>query len=153
MTDDLTRIDPAEAWRPYEPSDGRPWDRRAAAHLFRRAGFAASAAESDEAVAIGPAAAIDRLLAGGPATATFDAEADRLAATVVSGGGPEKLAAAWLYRMLGTPHPLREKMTLFWHGHFATSAAKVTDPAAMQRQNDLFRRHALGDFAALTQEV
>ena len=31
----------------------------------------------------------------------------------------------WLYRMLQGGHPLREKMTLFWHDHFATSLAKV----------------------------
>ena len=51
--------------------------------------------------------------------------------------------------MIFTPHPLRERMTLFWHNHFATSIAKVQNPALMQRQNDLLRAQALGDFRAL----
>ncbi len=40
-------------------------------------------------------------------------------------------------------------MTLFWHNHFATSNAKVNNAGLMQRQNDLLRTHALGDFPAL----
>ena len=35
------------------------------------------------------------------------------------------LRAWWLYAMLEGGHPLREKLTLFWHNHFATSYAKV----------------------------
>lgn len=149
----LDAVDPAWAWQPYVPDADHPWDRRRAAHLFRRAGFGATTGRLDEAVRGTPADAVARLLDGDPQSAEFDAEADRLTAAVVAGGGGDKLAASWLYRMLGSPHPLRERMTLCWHGHFATSAAKVTDAAAMQRQNDLLRRHALGDFAALTLEV
>ena len=44
-------------------------------------------------------------------------------------------------------------MTLFWHGHFATSADKVTDANLMLEQNRLLRRHALGDFRPLVQEI
>jgi uncharacterized protein (DUF1800 family) len=40
-------------------------------------------------------------------------------------------------------------MTLFWHDHFATSNAKVNNPALMQRQNATLRAHALGDFRHL----
>jgi uncharacterized protein (DUF1800 family) len=59
----------------------------------------------------------------------------------------------WLTQMMTTPTPLVEKMTLFWHGHFATSVEKVKDGYWMWRQNDLLRRHALGNFAALTKEI
>jgi uncharacterized protein (DUF1800 family) len=59
----------------------------------------------------------------------------------------------WLTQMMTTPAPLVEKMTLFWHGHFATSVEKVQDGYWMWRQNDLLRRHALGNFATLTKEV
>ena len=59
----------------------------------------------------------------------------------------------WFRRMLKTDAPLREKMTLFWHDHFATSVQKVKLPVLLVRQNDLFRRHAFGSFKALTQEV
>ena len=44
-------------------------------------------------------------------------------------------------------------MTLFWHGHFATSAVKVRDAYLMWRQNDLFRRHGLGPWRTLLREV
>ena len=37
-----------------------------------------------------------------------------------------ELRSWWLGRMKETAAPLLEKMTLFWHGHFATSAQKVT---------------------------
>jgi uncharacterized protein (DUF1800 family) len=55
--------------------------------------------------------------------------------------------------MVFTGHPLRERMTLFWHNHFATSQSKVQNAGLMQRQNDLFRAHALGDFKALLAAV
>jgi hypothetical protein len=45
-------------------------------------------------------------------------------------------------------HPLREKLTLFWHNHFATSYAKVRSTHLMYRQNVTLRRHALGKFPA-----
>src|SRR5437764_6311129 len=59
----------------------------------------------------------------------------------------------WLDHMMTTPAPLVEKMTLFWHGHFATSVEKVKDGYWMWRQNDTLRRHALGNFATLTKEI
>jgi uncharacterized protein (DUF1800 family) len=48
---------------------------------------------------------------------------------------------------------LREKLTLFWHGHFATSIRKVASLVHMLRQNETFRRHALGEFAALLTDM
>ncbi len=65
----------------------------------------------------------------------------------------EKLKAWWLRTMLTTACPLREKMTLFWHGHFATSAQKVRSSAYTYHLNEVFRRHATGNFKALTIEV
>jgi uncharacterized protein (DUF1800 family) len=59
----------------------------------------------------------------------------------------------WLSQMMITPAPLVEKMTLFWHGHFATSVEKVQDGYWMWRQNDLLRRSALGNFTALTKAI
>ncbi|MDB6023300.1 MAG: hypothetical protein JWQ04_3157 [Pedosphaera sp.] len=55
----------------------------------------------------------------------------------------------WLERMVKGPRPLQEKMTLFWHGHFATSAEKVRDAYLMWRQNDLFRQQATGNWLEL----
>jgi uncharacterized protein (DUF1800 family) len=51
------------------------------------------------------------------------------------------------------PRPLQEKMTLFWHGHFATSVEKVREPYFMWRQNELFRRLATGNWLELLIEA
>src|ERR1700736_542447 len=59
----------------------------------------------------------------------------------------------WLDRMLNGPAPLLEKMTLFWHGHFATSIQKVQDAYWMWLQNDTLRRNALGNFGALVKKM
>ncbi|MEO8617634.1 MAG: DUF1800 domain-containing protein, partial [Luteolibacter sp.] len=61
--------------------------------------------------------------------------------------------AWWFRRMLKTNAPLREKMTLFWHDHFATSIQKVKQPVLLMRQNELFRHQAFGSFKDLTQAV
>jgi uncharacterized protein (DUF1800 family) len=55
----------------------------------------------------------------------------------------------WLKRMIETPRPLEEKMTLFWHGHFATSNRTIENSYHMYMQNQLFRRHAVGNFGDL----
>jgi uncharacterized protein (DUF1800 family) len=59
----------------------------------------------------------------------------------------EDLKRWWLFRMCFTKRPLEEKMTLFWHGHFATSNRKVNNPYAMYMQNDTLRKYALSDFS------
>jgi len=55
----------------------------------------------------------------------------------------------WLKRMIETPRPLEEKMTLFWHGHFATSYRTIENSYHMFVQNEMFRKHATGNFADL----
>lgn len=55
----------------------------------------------------------------------------------------------WLNRMRYTSAQLREKATLFWHGHFATSNQKVNDPYLMWQQNETLRAYALGKFPDL----
>jgi uncharacterized protein (DUF1800 family) len=60
-----------------------------------------------------------------------------------------RVAYWWADRMLNTRRPLEEKMTLFWHGHFATSEDKVRDVRKMLRQNETFRQNATGDFREL----
>jgi uncharacterized protein (DUF1800 family) len=61
--------------------------------------------------------------------------------------------AWWFRRMLQTRAPLREKMVLFWHDHFATSIQKVKQTVLMVWQNQLFRRHAFGSFRELTHAI
>jgi uncharacterized protein (DUF1800 family) len=55
----------------------------------------------------------------------------------------------WLKRMIETPRPLEEKMTLFWHGHFATGYRSIEDSYHMFQQNQFFRANATGSFADL----
>jgi len=55
----------------------------------------------------------------------------------------------WLNRMVNTSRPLEEKMTLFWHNHFATAISKVENPYLMYVQNKFLRANALGNFKDL----
>jgi uncharacterized protein (DUF1800 family) len=158
MARDLASVDPSWAWAPFEPTDERPWSRRLAAHLYRRAAFGASTPELDEALKLRPAEAVDRLCDPKPPAATDKAESFEQTSTMLGGrmvanGSPEQLPAWWLYRMLNTADPALEKLTLFWHGHFATSAAKVEKAGLMLAQNDLLRRHARGRFGEMVRGV
>ena len=56
----------------------------------------------------------------------------------------QRLGLWWANRMLATPRPLEEKLTLFWHGHFATGQGKVRDARMMLRQNVMLRERASG---------
>jgi len=59
----------------------------------------------------------------------------------------------WLTRMVQTPKPLEEKMTLFWHGHFATSFRIVEDSYHMYAQNRMLRGNAMGNFGSLLRGI
>jgi len=152
MFPSLLELSPEEAWLPFEPSPGVPFDRRAAAHLFRRAAFAANADQLDAAVRLGPRAAVQQLIAAGE-SGRVDEEIRRLAQPAILADDARLLGAWWLHRMRHTTAPLIEKMTLFWHGHFATSAAKVRPARLLFEQNGLFRRESLGNFGTLVRSI
>ena len=61
----------------------------------------------------------------------------------------QRLGLWWANRMLTTNRPLEEKLTLFWHGHFATGENKVRDYRMMLRQNEMFRAQAAGTLRGL----
>jgi hypothetical protein len=61
----------------------------------------------------------------------------------------QRLGVWWANRMITTTRPLEEKLTLFWHGHFATGDAKVRDYRMMLRQNEMLRRNAAGQLRDL----
>jgi uncharacterized protein (DUF1800 family) len=63
-----------------------------------------------------------------------------------------ELVSWWNQRMCNSPAPLAEKMTLFWHGHFATSAEKVNS-YRMWLQNETLRMYALGNFGTLVKAI
>jgi len=144
--------DPSRAWSVYTPTDSAPWDMARVAHLHRRAGFRAPWHVLKRDLAEGPETSIRRLIEGEDA-GRFETEMDGMAARFAASGNLKRLQGTWLYRMIFTPHPLRERMTLFWHDHFATSNAKVNNPTLMRRQNDLLRKHALGRFSTLLTEI
>src|SRR5262249_38399744 len=140
-------------WSPYRPSPNSPWDLSRAWTLRRRAGFAATWKELQRDLADGPEAAVSRVLEGTCRTkgipAAFGTISDLLGDAAAGASDAQRLQAWWLYRMLFSPDPLGERLTLLWHNHFATSQLKVDDVAAMKRQNDAFRRHARGPFGDL----
>jgi hypothetical protein len=61
----------------------------------------------------------------------------------------QRLGLWWANRMLATPRPLEEKLTLFWHGHFATGQNKVRDYRMMLQQNRMLRANASGTLRGL----
>ena len=60
--------------------------------------------------------------------------------------GQTEFVAWWLDRMYSSNYPLTERMTWFWHGHWATAVSKVIYPLPMQKQNNTLRKYALGNF-------
>jgi len=64
-----------------------------------------------------------------------------------------KLQSWWIQRMRVTPRPLEDKMVLFWHGHFATSAQKVKPSEHNFGMLEVFRNQATGNFKTLIADV
>jgi uncharacterized protein (DUF1800 family) len=142
----------------------------AARHLLGRTSFAAQPHEIAAFAKLTRIEAVDRLLAETTRQASYPAP--QWATTYERAFRPEmsqeerqkiqrreqverglELRAWWTAEMLTTASPLTEKMTLFWHNHFATSQQKVRVASLMYRQNALLRRYALGNFGALLREV
>ncbi len=164
MLPSLDKVDPLHAWQPWEPGGKDPWNLRWAGHLLRRAGFGGSPAELRAAVERGYPATLELLLNGQPYAARLtdflNNEGVKIAKRYNPNAGfgqskpePNEVRAWWLYVMLNSGHPFREKMTLFWHNHFATSIAKVNYAVPMVRQNILLRKHALGKFGPFLMEI
>jgi uncharacterized protein (DUF1800 family) len=128
------------------------FDREAAAHLARRAGFGATPAELDASVAMGVDAAVDQLV-------NYDAVDNSALETALQNltsvvppatvpvynlsniGGVTKW---FLHRMVFTRRPLEEKMTYFWNGIFTSGIAKVQGVTLMLNQNKTQRQYAMG---------
>jgi uncharacterized protein (DUF1800 family) len=143
-------------------------------HLLRRIGFGAGPGDVEQYAALGYATALDRLI---NYESIFDDVDDQIgkpgyvALTVTGRLSPESnilhARQRWLFRMVHTQRPLQEKMTLFWHNHFATAYSKVSGntsaldgtramaakasetPAGIPGQIELFRENAVGNFRNL----
>ncbi|HTG43698.1 MAG TPA: DUF1800 domain-containing protein [Verrucomicrobiae bacterium] len=154
------------------------WNFNTAAHLLNRAGFGGTPEENEKLFSLGFEPAVSSLIdyekieesTPGPEWARPDPE--RFARfKEARDATPEKkremrraeqkeqrehlqeLRYGWLQRMAFGPRPLQEKLVLFWHGHFATSAQKVKNASLMWRQNEVFRRNASGNWLQLLTEV
>lgn len=136
-------LDAASALAPYHG----PFGERAAAHLLRRAGFGGTPEEIARLSGLGPDAALASVLHPPEADLAFPTYPD--VAELYDPKARNRATQRWyLDRLLRTRRPFAEKMTLFWHGHFATSMSKVPAPQ-MAEQIVLFRTLGLGSFPRL----
>jgi uncharacterized protein (DUF1800 family) len=161
-----------------KPLAASRWNYATAAHLLNRAGFGGTPAEIDKLVELGPDKAVESLVSfesipdatANPEWAKADPERFtkykamreatpeqkqqmRREAMRAERNEIQDLRQWWLQRMVAGPRPLQEKLVLFWHGHFATSAQKVKDALLMFKQNEVFRRYAAGDWLTLLTAV
>jgi len=142
-----------------------------ARHLLNRTGFAASPAEVSRFARLSREEAADRLLRAArkdpvtPPPGWVDeailpyyklrdlTPEERMKENRLNIERGIELREWWFREMLDTPSPLTEKMTLFWHNHFATSQQKVRVSQLMYRQNLTLRKNALGNFGVLLKDV
>jgi len=123
------------------------------AHLLRRAGFGSDRAELERYASKSYEDVVEDLLH----PERFDEPEDEVLTryyTALHAGidNPASWNGRWFYRMVNTERPLEEKMTLFWHGVFATGWTKsehtptIVDHIQMLRENSMenFRTLLLG---------
>jgi uncharacterized protein (DUF1800 family) len=139
---------------PYVPGEEEPWDPKATArHLLRRSGFGAPQADVERWADLDLPARVQELFdEAEDQEAQFQDTFQRINNSFVTFGELANLQAWWCYRMLQTRTPLREKLTLLWHGHFVSSAVKV-DTVLLHRQIGKLRFHAWGNFPELVRAV
>ena len=101
-------------------------------HLFRRAGFGASAADLQAVAGMSYSAAVDYFVDFDKQPDDVDSKIglpDYVSVTTRGVFAPstsiEDARQRWLFRMVHTRRPLQEKMALFWHNHFGVGYAKV----------------------------
>ena len=159
------------------PLHARQWDLQKAAHLLNRAGFGGTPDEIKAFCELGFDKAVQSVLDGPDDSTQFPKpawaqprnmlEVRQQMATLTPDEkkamqqGIQKeyrqedldLINWWLDRMRFSANPYREKMTLFWHGHFATSVAKVRDSYLMWQQNETLRQHAFGNFGLMVKAM
>ncbi len=160
------------------PLASSEWSYAKAAHLLNRAGFGGTPMEIATLTELGPEKAVASLFEftkspGAPLPEFARPDPARFAkmqAMRDAPEGPQKKELRremvqqqremllnfrhwWLELMVAGTAPLREKLVLFWHGHFATSAQKVKDSWLMIQQNALFRYHAAGNWLAMLAAV
>ncbi|MCA9263416.1 MAG: DUF1800 domain-containing protein [Pirellulaceae bacterium] len=147
----------SDYWKRYEPSAQQPWDWPRVVHLHRRAGLGIAWEHVGRDIDDGPDTAIQRMLDGECASVIDPNEFRNVSQVIgdaaIASGDPERLKAWWWYRLIFAADTLRERATVMWHSHFATSNAKVHDLHLMQEQNEILRQHAFGPFREMLSVV
>ena len=102
-------------------------------HVMRRGGFGMSAADVQAFEGMSVSSLVAHLLDYEQVPDDVDAKIGRAEYVGITAvGGPfspntniEHARQRWLFRMIHSERPLQEKMTLFWHNHFATAYSKL----------------------------
>jgi uncharacterized protein (DUF1800 family) len=157
-----TSTDPQVGFRPGGPLEiatalapfRGAFNQRHAAHLLRRAGFGGTTSDVAAFAQLDARRAVDALLHPASADVDFPDYPPELGTLSNAMYGQRKTAVQlwWLDRMLRSRRQLVEKMTLFWHNHFATAVSK-SPPEMMAQQNALFRAQGLGNFRTLLASI
>ncbi len=123
------------------------------ARLFGRVAFGATAADLDQWTGKPYADLVDSLLQVTtlPAQPPLPDDAQRLATQ--DDTARAQAQRWWLERMRTTPFPLLERMTLLWHGHFATGVRYPPTVRDLVVQNQTLRANALGNIRDLVAQV
>ena len=141
------------AWQPYKPNEAAPWNARRVVHLHRRTVFGPTWNEVQRDLADSPENAVNRILDGECRAAgvpsDFETLSELIGNSATTSRNADRIKAWWIYRCLLSPDPLRERLTLMWHSHFATSNLKVGNLQQMMAQNDTLRRHSRDSFRDL----
>jgi uncharacterized protein (DUF1800 family) len=123
------------------------------AHLYRRAGFGATREQLEASLTQGYEATVEELL---HPEAQPELEEDLIFRYYIDMKESRQIEPAqsyWAYRMISTQRPLEEKMTLFWHGLFATGFAKLNNAMVMVDQIAMLRKHCLSDLRTILVEL
>lgn len=119
------------------------------AHLMRRAGFGATKSQLSELMGVEYDQIVDNLLDPAIENDINDALVRRYHPDQSVTHDSTGAGSYWLYRLVSTEDPLREKIALFWHNVFATGYAKVTNGKPLTDQSRMFRKHGLGSLENL----
>ena len=124
------------------------------AHLMRRAGFGASRGRLDELVEQGYDETVESMLSAIDRPTRITDNLIRRYHPEYSGMmGNQSPSGNWMYRMVSTDAPLREKVGLMWHGMFATGYSKLANGKVLHDQIRMFERHGMGSFKNLLMEL
>lgn len=128
------------------------------AHLCRRVGFGGTKAEINYFAGREREDAVAEILGTNPTSPTAPGFIDqdqwwRALNDMRFWWVDRMIDARWTNRTDDRPSPLEEKLTLFWHGHFASGISKVEDSSVMWYQNNIFRNHGRGSFGTLLERV